>query len=91
MCKDNFGTEYKRKWPTFYKKNTMSVQSYGKAVPRAQKVNFSISHYNMCVYSSQRSGEFITTDFINGSITKNDRFLSAPNKTPDLSNGKSLS
>jgi hypothetical protein len=40
----------------------MSVQSYGKAVPSAQKVNFSISQYYMCEYSSQRPGKVITTD-----------------------------
>jgi hypothetical protein len=53
-----------------YKKNTMTVQSYSKAVSRAQNVNFSISQYYMCEYSSERPGEVITTDFIDGLITK---------------------
>jgi hypothetical protein len=52
----------------------MSVQSYGKVVP---KVNFSISQYYMNEYRSQRPGEFITRDFIDGFITNNlDFFLS---------------
>jgi hypothetical protein len=35
MCDDNFSSEYKWWWPKFYKKNTMSVQSYSKADPKA--------------------------------------------------------
>jgi hypothetical protein len=38
MCNDNFSTEYKWWWPKLYKKHTMSVQSYGEAVPRASSV-----------------------------------------------------
>jgi hypothetical protein len=28
-CNDNFSTQYKRWWPNFYEKNTMSVQTNG--------------------------------------------------------------
>jgi hypothetical protein len=73
---DNFSTEYKQWCPKFYKKITMSVQSYGKAVARAQKLNFSISQYYVCEYSSQRPREVITSDFIDGFITNNFRILS---------------
>jgi hypothetical protein len=62
MCSDNFSTEYKWWSPKFYKKNTMLVQSYGKAVHRAQNANVSISPYYMCEYNSQRPGLVITTD-----------------------------
>jgi hypothetical protein len=37
--------------------NAMSLQSYGKAVPKAQKINFSISQYYMREYGSQGSEE----------------------------------
>jgi hypothetical protein len=67
----------------------MLVQSCGKAVTRAQKVNFTISQYYICEYSSQRPREFIITDFINGFITKNFRRLSVPDKIPDLPSEKS--
>jgi hypothetical protein len=68
----------------------MSVQSYGKAVPRAQKVNVSISQYYICEYNSERLGEVITTDFIDSFITDNFRLLYVPNKTPDLPNEKAF-
>jgi hypothetical protein len=71
----------------FTKKNTMSLQSYGKAVPWAQKVNFSISQYYMYYYS-QRPGEVITTNFIDGFIMNIFRLLYIPNKTPNLRNRK---
>jgi hypothetical protein len=88
ICNDNFSTEYKWWLPKSYKKNTMTVQSYSKAVPRAQNVNFSISQYYMCEYSSERPGEVITTDLIDGFITNDSRILSVPNKIPNLSNKK---
>jgi hypothetical protein len=68
----------------------MSGQSYGKAVSKVQKVNFSISQYNVCEYSSQRSGEVITTDLIHGFITYKFRLLSVTNKIPDLPNEKAF-
>jgi hypothetical protein len=49
----NFNTQYKQWWPKFYKKNTMSLQSNGKAVPRAQKVIFSISQYYTLAHKDQ--------------------------------------
>jgi hypothetical protein len=48
----------------------MSVQYYCNAVPRAEKVIFSISQHYMCEYSSQRPGEVIATDFTEGFITR---------------------
>jgi hypothetical protein len=71
-------------WPNVYQKKTVSFQSYGKAVSRAQKVSFSISQHYMREYSSRRSGKIITTDFIVGFITNNSRILSVPNKIIDL-------
>jgi hypothetical protein len=64
----------------------MLVQSYGKAVPWAQKVNFSISQYYICEYCSQTLGEVIIIDFIDGFIIKNFRLLYVPNKAPNLPN-----
>jgi hypothetical protein len=66
----------------------MSVQSCGKAVPKAQKVYFSISQYYVCEYSSQRPGKVITADYTDGFI----RFLVSfcPNKIPDLPNEKAF-
>jgi hypothetical protein len=70
--------------------NTMSVQYYSKAVPRAQKVNISISQYCMCEYSSQIHGDVSNMDFIDSFITNNFRLLSLPNKIPDLPNRKAF-
>jgi hypothetical protein len=81
MCNDNFSTEHKRWWSKFYKNNTMSVQSYGKPIPRAQNVNSSISQYQICEYSSQTPGEISTADFIDGLNTNNLRLLSVPKNT----------
>jgi hypothetical protein len=89
VCKD-INTEYKRWWPKFYKKNTMSIQSYVKAISRAQKVNFSFSQYYMCEYSSQRPGEVIITNITDGFITNNFRLLSVLNKIRDLSKEKAF-
>jgi hypothetical protein len=65
----------------------VSVECCCKGVPRAQKLNFSISQY-LCEKSCQRPGEVITTDFIDGFITNNFRLISVPNKIPDLPNKK---
>jgi hypothetical protein len=71
--------------------NTTSVQLYSIAVPRAQRVNFSISQYYMCEYSSKRPREDITIDFIGGLITNNFRHLYVPNKVPIIPNEKAFS
>jgi hypothetical protein len=68
----------------------MLVQSNGKVVPRAQKVNFSISQYYICEQSSHTPREVITTDFIDGFITCNFRLLYVQSKTPYLPNGKAF-
>jgi hypothetical protein len=71
------------------KKNTISVQSYGKAVPRAQKVNFSISQYyyvNAALKDQEKS-----SPFIEGFITNNFRLFCVPNYTSDLPNEKAVS
>jgi hypothetical protein len=90
MCNNYFSTEKRWWWLEFYEKNTMLVWCYGEAVPRARKVNFSISQYCMHEYSSQRLGEVITTDFIDGFITNNFSLLYVPNKTPNLPNVKAF-
>jgi hypothetical protein len=71
-------------------KITVSVQSCGKAVPRPQKVNFSISQYYTCEYWSQRPGEVITTDFIDGFITNNFKVLSQVKHLTQKTNSPSL-
>jgi hypothetical protein len=90
MCNYNFSIHYKEWWPKFYKKNTISVQSYGKAVSGTQKVNFSISWHYTREYSSQRPREVITRVFINDFITISFRLLSVPNKIPDLQNDEAF-
>jgi hypothetical protein len=87
MCNNNFSIENKRWWPKCYKRNTISVHTYGEAVSRAQKFNFSILRYYMCADICHRPGE-ITTDFIDGFITNNFRLISVPNKILDLPNEK---
>jgi hypothetical protein len=61
----------------------MSVQSYGEGIPRAQKVNFSISQFFMFEYKSQQKS---SPD--DGFITHKYKLLSVPNKIPDLPNEK---
>jgi hypothetical protein len=48
MCNDNFNKECEFCWPECYKKSTISVQYFGKDVPRAQKFNCSF-HSTTCV------------------------------------------
>jgi hypothetical protein len=68
----------------------MLVQSYGIAVPRAQKVNFPF-HTTPCVNTALKVQEtVITRDFIGGTITNSYRFLFVPNKVPNLPNEKAL-
>jgi hypothetical protein len=50
-------------------------QSYSKAVPRAQKINFSISRYCMHKHSYQRP-EITAADSTDGFITNNFTLLS---------------
>jgi hypothetical protein len=90
MCSNYFNTEYIQWWPEFYKKNIMSVQSYGIAVPRTQKVNFYVSQYYVCEYSCQRPGEVISTYLVHCFITNNLRLLYVANKTLDLPNKKTF-
>lgn len=46
--------DYAAWWPKFYKRTCLSQDSYGKNVPKDQKVTFSISKYReMSVYSTE--------------------------------------
>lgn len=40
-------------WPEFYKKTSLSDDSYGRDVPKRQKITFSISKYRVMSFSSE--------------------------------------
>jgi hypothetical protein len=72
---NDFNREYKQRRSKLYKQNGMSLQSYGRAVSRAQEANFSISQY--CIYGSKRPREEMAPDLA-------DDFTVTSNKTADL-------
>ncbi|RZF36716.1 hypothetical protein LSTR_LSTR005029 [Laodelphax striatellus] len=57
--------DFKAWWPRFYKKNTLSVETSNKNVPRNQKAQFSVANFHSFEYNSLKSGEIIAKRYIN--------------------------
>lgn len=51
ITKEDF-VDYNNWWPNFYKRSCLSNDSYGKSVPKAQKITFSISKYHEFHFNS---------------------------------------
>lgn len=58
--------DFKKWWPHFYKKNMLSVESGGKAVPRDKKISLKISQYMHFKHSFQNEGVLVAKSFIDG-------------------------
>lgn len=58
--------DYKRWWPRFYKKNTLSTASYGRGVPKDQKVPFNISRFMQFTHTEDKKGYVLARDYIDG-------------------------
>lgn len=52
MKADDF-IDYSSWWPKFYKRTCLSDDSYGKTVPRHQKLTFTISKYREMIFSAE--------------------------------------
>ncbi|KAK9738853.1 hypothetical protein QE152_g9487 [Popillia japonica] len=53
---------FKDWWPSFYKKNPLSKESYGKSIPQHQKQSFARASFMHFEYSSSIKGAIITRD-----------------------------
>lgn len=56
--------DYKSWWPTYYKKNCLSTDSYGRAVPRDKKKSFTIASFMHFTHNSRKPGYVAARDFI---------------------------
>lgn len=74
---------FKKWWPTYYKKNTYSDATSGRNVPRQDKENFKISAYKQFKFSSTVRGKVVVSEFIDG-ITSSIFSLSKTNAAPPL-------
>jgi hypothetical protein len=61
---------FKDWWPLYYKKKCLLEASYGRNVPKTQKVTFSISKYNQFIHSSKPilKNKINYSDFIDGLV-----------------------
>lgn len=58
--------DFKKWWPQYYKKTTLSLESSTSRIPKDQKVSFQISHFHEFVYSNNRIGSVKTRRYIDG-------------------------
>lgn len=73
--------DFKRWWIAYYKKNTLSIESMGKNVPKNDKRSFKISTYREFYYSQKLPGVIKARNFIDGLLE--DTFdLNVNSKTP---------
>lgn len=61
--------DYKKWWPVYYKKNSLSTESYGRGVRKENKVSFLISNFMHFSYSKEEKGVVTAGDFIDGLVT----------------------
>lgn len=63
----------KDRWPLYYNKKCLSDASYGRNVPKTQKVTFSMSKYNQFIHFSKPILKNIIkcSDFIYGLVSHN--------------------
>lgn len=64
----NYIIDYKKWWPTYYKKTCLSNASYGKNVPRANKSSFALSSYHHLTVSCSNKNEIKCREFINALV-----------------------
>lgn len=84
MDHDDF-LDYSSWWPKFYKRTTLSVDSFGKSVPREQKRTFQLSTYYEFKVKSEHPERIICSNNING-LTQDVfrlRNLKTPLELPD--------
>lgn len=74
---------FKKWWPTYYKKTTYSLESYGRRIPRDQKKSFKISTYKQFLYNKEAKGKVVVSEFIDG-FTKYTFSLLKTSEPPNL-------
>lgn len=58
--------DFKKWWPSYYKKTCLSVETFGKKVPKDQKHSFSPSTYMSFEYNTKYKGTVFTQNYIDG-------------------------
>lgn len=61
--------EFKNWWKTYYKKSCVSMETFGRKIPKDQKEHFSISKYKQFTYDSKKKGIIVARPYINSMIT----------------------
>ena len=69
--------EFKKWWPTYYKRNCLSNDSFGKKIPKDQKITFAPSTYMRFEYDAKNKGAVVVGDSIDG-LAKNVFLLLKP-------------
>lgn len=70
---------YKKWWPQYYKKNCLSTASYGRGVPKDQKVSFNISNFMQFSHIEDTKGHVLARDYIDG-ITEHEFKVNTSNE-----------
>ncbi|KAG8303911.1 hypothetical protein J6590_107089 [Homalodisca vitripennis] len=55
-------------WQAYYKQSCMSDRSYGRNVPKHDKVHFKISKFNHFLHTKEQKGKVLCNEFIGGVI-----------------------
>lgn len=84
----NFSIDFKSWWPKFFKKNPLSIESYGKGVPKEEKVTFQVSNYSMFEYKSAKPGIVSARNYIDGIPIHTFRLTLNDGRIPDLPKDK---
>lgn len=60
--------DFKKWWPQYYKKNCLSTASYGRGVPKEQKVSFNISGFMHFTHTEDKKGYILAGDYIDSLV-----------------------
>lgn len=72
---------FKSWWPAFYKRNTLSVDSFGRGVPRDKKESFQITNFTHFRYVCDEPGVVQAYHFIDGFTSLKFRLATSNNVT----------
>ena len=74
---------FKKWWPTYYKKSTYSVETFGRGTPQAQKESLKISTYKQFFYNEEDKGKVVVSEYIDG-VVKSTFSLLKTTEPPNL-------
>lgn len=69
MVSGNDIVDVNKWWPQFYKKNTLSDESFSRSIPRNQKVSFTPSLFSEFVYTVEKPGSVIAQPYTGSFIS----------------------